>query len=305
MLNEKLFASINLVSTSANSFTEQHKALIGEITESATSVIEQIKFKEIISEKNKDISDNINYAQRIQSALMPSEELLTSIFPQSFLIFKQRDSLGGDFYWYEKLGDNVFFAIGDCTGHGVSGSLLTILSMDYIKQAVELKKFLDPALILEYLRDCLHKTLNKYNTKDEIMDGLDISFGVYNSLNNTFLFSSAMHNFYHIRNNELNEYKGNRKPIGGSAIMESSYYFTTHLFHLQKNDVVYFTTDGYIDQLQHKTEKRFGKTRFKQLLLQISDLEIQEQKSILLDTHQKWKGNIPQTDDICLMGFKV
>lgn len=304
-LNNKLFASISLVSISPNSFTEQHKTIISEITESAASVIEQIKFKEIISEKNKDISDNINYAQRIQSALMPSEDMLTKILPNSFLIFSQRDSLGGDFYWYEKRGDTVFFTIGDCTGHGVSGSLLTILSMDYIKQAVEIKKYTDPALILEYLRDCLHATLNKYNTQDEIMDGLDISFGIYNSLNHTFLFSSAMHNFYHIRNNELHEYKGNRKPIGGSAIMESSYFFTTHLFHLQKNDMVYFTTDGYIDQLQLKTEKRFGKARFKQLLLQISDEDVNTQKQLLNNAHSEWKSTLSQTDDICLFGFKV
>lgn len=305
IINGTLFASVSLVSKFVNNFSDQHKALIKEITESAAGVIEQLQFKEIISEKNKDISDNINYAKRIQSALMPSEELLTTILPQSLLIFNQRDSLGGDFYWYEKQDDNVFFTIGDCTGHGVSGALLTILSMDYIKQAVEIKKYTDPALILEYLRDCLQATLNKYNTQDEILDGLDISFGVYNTKTLTFLFSSAMHTFYLVRDNVLSEYKGNRKPIGGSAIMESSYYFTTHLFHLQKNDVVYFTTDGYIDQLQHKTEKRFGKARFKQLLLQISDEDVNKQKQTLLNSHLDWKGDLSQTDDICLLGFKV
>lgn len=303
-VNGSLFASVNLLSEVPFNFNDQQKALIKEINESAAYVIEQIKFKEIISEKNKDISDNINYARRIQNALMPSEDLLHVFMPNSFLLFNQRDSLGGDFYWYDKLGDNIFMAVGDCTGHGVSGSLLTILASDYIKQAVEVKKFTDPGLILEHLRDSMHATLNKYSD-DEIVDGLDISFGVYNPETNTFLYSSAMHYFYLIRNNELMEYKGNRKPIGGSAALENSYFFTTHLFQLQKNDMVYFTTDGYIDQLQQKTEKRFGKTRFKQLLLLISDLNPNEQKKVLLEQHLKWKGNINQTDDICLLGFKV
>lgn len=303
-INGTLYASVNLLSPIAYNFTEQETALIKEINESAANVIEQLNYKEIISEKNKDISDNINYAKRIQSALMPSEDFLNSILKKSFLIFSQRDSLGGDFYWFDKLDDNIFIAVGDCTGHGVSGSLLTILATDYIKQAVEVKKFTDPGLVLEHVRDSMHRTLNKYSD-DEIVDGLDISFGVFNVKTKTFLYASAMHYFYLVRNNELTEYKGNRKPIGGSAAMENSYYFTTHLFQLQENDLVYFTTDGYIDQLHQKSEKRFGKNRFKQLLLLISDKSIEEQKTILIKQHEKWKGNLNQTDDICLMGFKV
>lgn len=305
MINDKPYASVNLLSTLPNNFTEQQKALIKEINESAAIVIEQLMFKEIISGKNKDISDNINYAKRIQNALMPAEDYLNKLLPESFLIFSQRDSLGGDFYWYDQLEDNIFMAVGDCTGHGVSGSLLTILASDYLKQAIEVKKFTDPGLVLEHLRDSMHATLNKYNSGDEIMDGLDISLGVYNIKTKTFMYASAMQYFYIVRNNELMEYKGNRKPIGGTAAMESSYYFTTHLFQLQDGDMIYFTTDGYIDQLQQSSEKRFGKVRFKQLLLLVSDLPTNEQKKNLIEQHTKWRGNLPQTDDICLLGFRV
>jgi len=305
MINDKPYASVNLLSTLPNNFTEQQKALIKEINESAAIVIEQLMFKEIISEKNKDISDNINYAKRIQNALMPAEDYLNKLLPESFLFFSQRDSLGGDFYWYDQIEDNIFMAVGDCTGHGVSGSLLTILASDYLKQAIEVKKFTDPGLVLEHLRDSMHATLNKYNSGDEIMDGLDISLGVFNIKTKTFMYASAMQYFYLVRNNELMEYKGNRKPIGGTAAMESSYYFTTHLFQLQEGDMIYFTTDGYIDQLQQTSEKRFGKARFKQLLLLLSDLPTNEQKKNLIEQHTKWKGNLPQTDDICLLGFRV
>jgi PAS domain S-box-containing protein len=303
-INDKLFASVNLLSQVPHNFTDQHKALIKEINESAGTVIEQLQYKEIISRKNKDISDNITYARRIQSALMPTEELLKQILPQSFLIFSQRDSLGGDFYWFEKRGENIFLAVGDCTGHGVSGSLLTILASDYIKQAVEGKGYTDPALILEYLSTSLHGTLNKYSD-DEILDGLDISFGVYNPATKLLLFSSAIHHFFMARNNELIEYKGNRKAIGGINKDDKENNFTTYMVQLETNDVVYFTTDGFADQLEQKTEKRYGKARLKQMLLQINDKDVNEQKDILIKEHLKWKGNLLQTDDICFLGFKI
>lgn len=304
MISDTLFASVNLLSKTSNNFTDQHISLIREINESAATVIEQLQYKEIISRKNKDISDNINYARRIQSALMPTEDLLKEILPESFLIFSQRDSLGGDFYWFEKRNESIFLAVGDCTGHGVSGSLLTILASDIIKQAVEGKGYTDPALILEYLSTSLQGTLNKYS-EDEILDGLDISFGIYNTATKILLFSSAIHHFFLARRNELIEYKGNRKAIGGLNTSDSANNFTTYMIQMEPNDVVYFTTDGFTDQLENKTEKRYGKARLKQLLLQINDKDINEQKDILIKEHLKWKGNQLQTDDICFIGFKI
>lgn len=312
-IDGKLFASINLLSKIPNNFTDQQKALVYEINDSAVTVIEQMLYREIISEKNKDIADNINYAKRIQNALMPTEEVLNSILPNSFLIFSQRDSLGGDFYWFEKRDDNIFVAVGDCTGHGVSGSLLTILASDYMKQAVEEKKLTDPALILEHLNSSFVATLNKYRKdEDEILDGLDISIGVLNIKNHLFMFSAAMHTMYLIRDQheghggELIEIKGNRKPIGGSDVIDSvQVNFTTNLVQLYKNDVIYLTTDGYTDQFHHTTEKRYGRARLQQLLLQINDKDIKEQKQIVLQEHEKWKGGSRQTDDICFIAFKI
>ncbi len=303
-IKDNLFASVNLLSPVVNNFSDQHKALIKEINESAATVIEQLQFKEIISSKNKDISDNITYARRIQSALMPSEELLQELLPQSFLIFSQRDSLGGDFYWFEKRDENIFLAVGDCTGHGVSGSLLTILASDIIKQAVEGRGYSDPALILEYLSTSLQGALNKYSD-NEILDGLDISFGIYNTSSKMLLFSSAIHHFFLARNNELIEYKGNRKAIGGANTNQLDNNFTTYMIQLESNDVIYFTTDGFTDQLESLTEKRYGKVRLKQMLLQINDKDLADQKDILIKEHLKWKGHQSQTDDICLLGFKV
>jgi serine phosphatase RsbU (regulator of sigma subunit) len=119
------------------------------------------------------------------------------------------------------------------------------------------------------------------------------------------LFSSAIHHFFLARNNELLEYKGNRKAIGGINSNDKENNFTTYMIQLMDNDVVYFTTDGFTDQLENKTEKRYGKARLKQVLLQINDKDLSSQKDFLIKEHLKWKGNQPQTDDICFLGFKV
>lgn len=303
----KLFASVNLLSKVPNNFTDQQKVLTYEISESAVMVIEQIINRDIIATKNKDIADNISYAKRIQSALMPAEETLTTLLPDSFLIFSQRDSLGGDFYWFEQKGDNLFIAAGDCTGHGVSGSLLTILASGYIKQAVEERNISDPALILQYLNNAFQATLNKYKTNEnELLDGLDISLGVLNKKTNLFMFSGAMHSMYLIRNNALTEIKGNRKAIGVTTNTQNpNNFFATEMMQLQKDDLIYFTTDGYTDQAHFKTDKRYGRARLKQLILQISHKTMFEQKQIVLSEHEKWKGNSSQTDDICLVAFKI
>lgn len=239
---------------------------------------------------------------------MPKLSVLQNTVPESFLFFSQKDVLGGDFYWFDNIEDKTYIVVGDCTGHGVSGALLSILASDIIKQAVLELRLTDPGMILQHLNYKILSTLNQstHNTieENEIVDGLDISFAVINHQQNSIYFSGAMHNAYIIREQELIELKGNRKPIGVSYPNENNFY-GTHVLSLKKNDLLYFFTDGYCDQFHHQTSKKFGKLQFRELLLKIRTLPFSEQHQQVLETHKNWKGELDQTDDICVIGLKL
>lgn len=302
-VNGSLFGAINMLSRNWDNFAEQ-KPIIRQLKESVSLIIEQILYKDIISQKNKDINDNIAYAKRIQTAIMPSPLTLKQLLPKSILFFEQRDNLGGDFYWFQKVNQSLILTIADCTGHGVSGSLLTILSSNSIQQAVTEKGFTDPAHILEYLNISIRNALNQTNSETEILDGLDISCVNFDPENRLLLYSGAMHNLYIVRDNEVIELRGNRFPIGSFQISNSN-HFTTHIMAMKPGDLVISTTDGYIDQFGNQTNKRFGRLKFKDLLLELAPLTPENREKHIKQAHLNWKGNNPQTDDICLMCFEV
>ena len=307
-IDKNLHGSVNLFSSIPDYFDDNHKLLIKEIVDSAELMIEQIIFKDIISEKNKDITDNITYAKRIQDAIMPKESILKNILPNSFLMFSQKDILGGDFYWFDEIDEKIFIAVGDCTGHGVSGALLSILASDIIKQAVLEYRLNDPGMILQYLNQKILSTLNQstYNTsaENEIVDGLDLSFIVINKKQKSLFYASAMHSVYFIKNNELGEIKGNRKPIG-SSYQSKNDFFGTHIITYKEGDTFYFFTDGYCDQFHYQTTKKFGKAKLRQTILDIQHQSMTEQYETLKRAHLSWKGKADQTDDICMIGIKL
>lgn len=302
-VNGKLFGAINMLSRNRDNFAEQ-KPIIRQLKESVSLIIEQILYKDIISQKNKDINDNIAYAKRIQTAIMPSALTLKQLLPKSILFFEQRDNLGGDFYWFQKVNQSLILAIADCTGHGVSGSLLTILSSNTIQQAVTEKGFTDPAHILEYLNISIRNALNQTNSETEILDGLDISCVNFDPESRLLLYSGAMHNLYIVRDQEIMELRGNRLPIGSFQISHSN-HFTTHMMAMKPGDLVVCTTDGYIDQFGNYTNKRFGRLKFKDLLLELATMSNENREEHIKQTHLNWKGPNQQTDDICLMCFEV
>ncbi len=307
-INKELYGCINLLSSIPNNFDDSHTTLIKEIVDSTALIIEQIMYKNIINDKNKDITDNIIYAKRIQDAIMPKEEVLKNTIPDSFLMFSQKEILGGDFYWFDCIDNKTYIVVGDCTGHGVSGALLSILASDIIKQAVLELRLTDPGMILQHLNHKILSTLNqstyKTSAENEIVDGLDISFAVINHSQKSIYFSSAMHTAFFMRNNELVDIRGNRKPIGASYKSEHD-FFATHILSYKECDIFYFLTDGYCDQFHYKTSKKFGKARLRQLLLEINELSMVEQCEKVNNAHNDWKKNSEQTDDICLIGIKL
>lgn len=302
-VNGKLFGAINMLSRELNNFEEQ-KPIIKQLKESVSLIIEQIVYKDIIFQKNKDISDNITYAKRIQDAIMSAPLTLKQSFPKSFLFFVQRDDLGGDFYWFHKANGATILAVGDCTGHGISGSLLTILASNYLQQATKEKGLTDPGLILEYLNVSVRGALNQTDSETEILDGLDISCLLYHAETRFLHFSAAMHTLFIVRKGELIEIKGNRFPIGSFQV-DLQNYFTTHLMAMEPGDLVILTTDGYIDQFGLLNGKRFGRIKFRELLLKMATYPEAERKALIQQAHLDWRGDGQQTDDICLLCFEV
>ncbi|HEX7414596.1 MAG TPA: PAS domain S-box protein, partial [Bacteroidia bacterium] len=302
--NGKLTGSLSLASAHRNLFDEDYINFARQIADAIAITLEQITYRKELSEKNKDISDNIEYSRRIQQSVMPPESFMQAIIPESFIIFKQRDVIGGDFYWCDRKGDKIFIALGDCTGHGVSGALLSILCSNIISQAIKEYNMFDPGLILDFLNRRIKETLNQYKQADEILDGLDVSICVIDLKYKVLLFSGAMQNLYITRNSSLDEIKGNRIPIGGIA-SELKTQFTTQIRLLHEDLKIYMSSDGFFDQFKGNSIKKYSKSRFKFALLDMESLLFQKQKNYLWKQHIEWKENGTQTDDICLIGFSL
>ncbi len=302
---DRLIGNISIASPLTNCFTQNDVIILSDLAESLVLGIEQITYRKEISQKNRDISDNIEYSKRIQGAIMPPESFMQSLIPESFIIFKQRDVIGGDFYWCEKIGTKIFVAVGDCTGHGVSGALMSILCSNIITQAVQFHNMFDTGLILDFLNKRIKESLHQYGGKEEIvLDGLDVSLLVIDLKYKVLMFSGAMHNLYLMRGEELTELKGNRIPIGGIA-SEMTNRFTTQMYLLYPDLRIYMSSDGYFDQFSGSTIKKFSKARFKKMLEEMKDMPMSEQKAFLWKNHEEWRGSANQTDDICLFGCSV
>jgi serine phosphatase RsbU (regulator of sigma subunit) len=302
-INNKIYASINLFSNVPGNFNEL-KNTINQIVSSAQLIIGQLINQGIISEKNKNISANINYAKRIQDAFLPNEDNLKKVFGKSFALLLQRDALGGDFYWVREHEQFSMIAVGDCTGHGVSGALLSILSTTYLNTIIEKYQNYDPGIILDFLSSSIYNAFHQKNTDTDVNDGLDISFCTLDRKNKKLLFSGAMQTIYIIRNGVLIEQKGNRKPIGlENKNLKGNY--DTITIEVSSGDKIYMTSDGAIDQFSSTTEKRLGNKRFKEILHSLESFPLKERKRQLLKELNLWRGNAHQTDDICVVSFEV
>ena len=296
--------TISVLSSKPDTFSEQDIQILTDLAESIQLGVEQITYRKELSEKNKDISDNIDYSRRIQQSVMPPESYMKEMLPESFIILKQRDVIGGDFYWCYRKDDKIFVALGDCTGHGVSGALLSILCSNIISQAIKEYNMFDPGLILDFLNRKIKESLNQYKQADEILDGLDVSLCVLDLKYGVLLYSGAMHNLYLVNKGNLNEIKGNRIPIGGIASGLDT-QFTTQIRLLHDDLKIYMSTDGYFDQFNGTEIKKYSKSRFKLTLLDIEDMPFSKQKNYLWKQHIEWKKNGSQTDDICVIGYSL
>jgi len=269
--------------------------------------------KEVLEEKNKEISDSIKYAKRIQEAILPSRYSLSNQLKNGFVFFKPKDIVSGDFYWLESLpnsSDNesiVYFAAADCTGHGVPGAMVSVVCSNALSKALLEEHITDTGKLLDRTRELVVKRFEK--SEEDVKDGMDISLCKLDltiSQNNigtsTLQWSGANNPLWIIRNNELIEYKPNKQPIGKT---DNPTPFTTHTIELKQNDTLYVFTDGYQDQFGGERGKKFKTSQLKQLLLSLQKNTMDEQKELLNEAFNKWKGSEEQVDDVCIIGVRV
>lgn len=290
-------------------------------------LIEQQKFeveqqKIIVDNKNKEITDSIIYARRIQQAILPPKEVLSKNLENGFILYKPKDVVSGDFYWMESSDINtngalekaIFLAAADCTGHGVPGAMVSVVCNNALNRAVREFKLTNPAEILDKVRLLVIETFEK--SEEEVNDGMDIALcsltfqipsAELNELETvaTLQYAGANNALYMVKTNDkekLVEIKPNKQPIGK---VDNPEPFTQHTIKLQKGDTIYMFTDGFADQFGGKKGKKLMYKPFKNLLLSIQDKTMNEQKAMLGQYFEDWKGNLEQVDDVCVIGVRI
>ena len=297
--------------------SNRRKNRLNDILSEKNNVIQEQKNS--VDEQNRSISDSINYARRLQTAILPTSEQINEFLPDSFLFFRPKDVVSGDFHWFETKGDYIFLAVADCTGHGVPGALVSVVCSNALNRSVNEFGLIQPKDILDQTRDLVIDTFAK--SGDKVTDGMDISLIAIDKKSQKVIFSGAQNSLWIVRDNDkidatefqdnrvledetksLIEFKGNKQPIGLYLAMDK---FTQVEIDLKENDLLYMFSDGFADQFGGEKGKKFKYVPFKKELLSNSGLPMDEQKTTLINTFENWQGDQDQIDDICVMGIRV
>lgn len=252
--------------------------------------------------RDKYLTDSLIYAQRIQEALLPSEAYFRKHFEDSFIFFRPKDIVSGDFYWLGEKADKVFVVAADCTGHGVPGALMSMIGLEIIERTINEDNIETPSKILSILNKGLEKTFSREkNIGTIIRDGMDIGLCVIDKKRKKLVYGGAFFQLYLIRDNSLIEIKGDKIIIGMNP---DSLSYTDHELDLKEDDIIYIFSDGYVDQFGGSENKKFMYRRFRYLLLTIHRFPVNDQKSILEENIRAWMGRNIQVDDIMVIGYK-
>jgi len=256
--------------------------------------------KHLVEEKQKEIIDSINYAKRLQNAILPSQDLIQQYLPNNFIFYKPKDIVAGDFYWMYENNGNVFIAAADSTGHGVPGALVSIVCSNALDKAVKEFGIRDTGKILDKTTDIVLETFDK--SGEEIKDGMDISLICFDKNNKKVFWSGANNHLLYIKNNELFSIKADKQPVGKS---DHRQVFTTHEIDYKEDTTFYLITDGMADQFGGPKGKKFMYKRLEERILNISGEKLPLQKTILEEMFKNWKGELDQLDDITIIGIRI
>jgi hypothetical protein len=291
-----------------------------KLTEEQKKIIEEQK--QLVEEKNKDITDSIRYAQHIQTAILPTAAKVESCLPESFILYRPRDIISGDFYWLEKIENQVIVAAVDCTGHGVPGALVSIVGNNGLNRTVKEFGLTKPAEILDKLDELVNESFRQSNSNEFIRDGMDIALCNITPLNSSspkkykVQYSGANNPLWVFKKNHNGtlakdgpysflEFKPDKQPIGQYSMDELNDPFSLHEVMLSEGDVFYIFSDGYADQFGGPKGKKFKYSQLRQLLLSIIHLPMSKQHQILDEKFDEWKGSLEQVDDVCMIGIRL
>ncbi|HEY0030276.1 MAG TPA: tetratricopeptide repeat protein [Bacteroidia bacterium] len=261
------------------------------------------KQNQLIEEKNTQITDSIDYAKTIQEAILPSVSTVQALFPESFILFKPKAIVSGDFYWVAESGNKIICAVADCTGHGVPGAFMSMLGNNILDNVIKKEAYSPPSVILDTLNEEVIRVMAKGKERSSVKDGMDIALIAVDPAAKKLEYAGAKNSMYLIRGGELTEVKADKFSIGSLKKTEAV-HFTNNSFDLQKDDVIYLFSDGYADQIGGPYRKKLYYQTFKDLLLSISTLDMDQQKRRLDETIVNWKADYEQTDDILVVGIK-
>jgi len=249
-----------------------------------------------------NITDSLIYASYIQRALLPSNLSFLELLPDSFVFFKPKEIVSGDFYWIGKNCDKVYIVAADCTGHGVPGAFISMIGIELLNKTILDLKIDKPSDILTNLSKGIHRTFH-YGTEEAaiLKNGMEMGICSIDRSKQTIEFAGSYHPLYIIRNNNIIKINGDRITVGISGNSN----FTNNIFQILEGDVVYMFSDGYVDQFGGPDDKKFMYKRFRQLLLSICGFPKNEQHRILHETIKEWAGKREQVDDILVIGFSI
>ncbi len=305
---------------SRQNYVIQHKNK--RLNELIEEIEEQRAQLEII---HNELSESIDYAKRLQASILPDFNILSKNLTDFFVLFKPKDKVSGDFFWWTHFDAHTIISVADCTGHGVPGAFMSMLGMSFLREIVEKEQIINPDKILNKLREEIIKALKQRGIEGEQKDGMDMTIVAINHNTNEIEFAGANNPIYLLRNNPLTdinnittkiktltkeegiykyfyEFKPDKMPV---AIYEKMDSFSAHKIKTEKTDIIYLFSDGYADQFGGTNNKKFKSKNFKELIIKIADLPMTSQKEILDKTLEEWKNGYPQTDDITVMGIKI
>lgn len=258
-----------------------------------------------IQEKNKKIEDSINYAQRIQTAILPNNKLIREIFPKSFIYYQPRDIVSGDFPWMFVKNDNIYIAAVDCTGHGVPGALLSFIGYFTLNNVADHDNNFTAAQILDEVHQRVRTTLNQDRPDATARDGMDIAFCKINLKNRELQYAGAHRPLYFIRNDDFKEYKGNRKAIGGiphAKIPEKPFF--NYKIKFRDGDRIFFFSDGITDQIGGPENKKYSSQRIREIIIKNYKFTMPQLNAAFIKDLKEWTGNNKQIDDVLLIGIE-